>query len=120
MLSVAAWARAEPTLTGHSMDWRARSVAAASVATMFWRPFATDDQQKRLEANEWRALIADDPDQATMFDRLRLRRNKVLAHSDTKAGIVNVTNTYKMFAGRERDDPLDLRVYDAGVDDGTA
>jgi hypothetical protein len=115
MLCVAAYAR---QLKPDELDRRARAVAAAGLVTMFGRPFAKDDKGVRLDPKEWRARIADDPEQARMFDRLRLRRDKVLAHSDTGAGVVNVTNTHKMFETRQPDDPLDLRVYDVGVDQG--
>lgn len=100
------------------LDQRARSVAAAGLATMFGRPFFKDNKGKRLDPDEWRARIADDPEQAGMFDRLLLRRSKVIAHSDTDAGVVNVTNTHGMFEARRPDDPLDLRVYDVGLDHG--
>jgi hypothetical protein len=100
MLSVAMWASSHPTLTGHPLDRRTRMVSAAGMATTFWRPFSADNKGKRLDPAEWRARIEDDPKQAEMFDRLELRRNTVLAHSDTDAGAVNVTDTYNFLAGR--------------------
>jgi hypothetical protein len=111
---------AHPSLTGHPLDRRTRMVSAAGMATTFWRPFSADNKRKRLDPAEWRARIEDDPKQAEMFDRLQLRRDKVLAHSDTDAGVVNVTDTHNFFAERERkpDDPLVLRVYDVGADQG--
>jgi hypothetical protein len=118
MLSVAMWANSHPSLTGHPLDRRTRMVSAAGVATTFWRPFAADNKRQRLDAAEWRARIEDDPKQAEMFDRLQVRRDKVLAHSDTDAGVVNVTDTHNFFAPRKPDDPLVLRVYDVGADQG--
>jgi len=63
-------------------------------------------------------LIADDPVQADMFDRILLRRDKVLAHVDTNAAVVNVANSYRMFQRPEANDPIVLRVYDVGADGG--
>jgi hypothetical protein len=119
MNNVAAAARA--FLVDHPpppSDRRARTVAAAGIAAMFCRPFSADNERKRLDAKEWREFIADDLRHAAMFDRILERRNKVLAHADTNTGIVNVTNTYRMFATRQPDDPIVLRVYDLGADGG--
>ena len=65
-----------------------------------------------------RDLIAYDPGQADIFDRILLRRDKVLAHVDTDAAVVNVTNSYLMFERSEATDPIVLRVYDVGADGG--
>ena len=119
MLNVVAWAKA---LSGHPdllTDRRARMVAAAGLSAMFSRPFMSDNTRMRLEPDEWRERIADDPEQTRIFDRLWLRRNKVFAHSDTDAGVVNVTDTNRFFKGpRQPADPYDLRVYDVGADGG--
>ncbi|MEK6275531.1 MAG: hypothetical protein AABM30_09355 [Actinomycetota bacterium] len=118
MLNVSAWARFYGERESVPTDRRARTVAAAGVVAMFWRPFVNDDKGERLEPDEWRERIVDDAGHAEMFDRLRIRRNKVFAHADTGAGVVNVTNTYRMFQRREPEDPFDLRVYDVGADGG--
>jgi hypothetical protein len=118
MLSVAMWARSHPSLAGHPLDRRTRMVSAAGMVTTFWRPFSADNKGQRLDPAEWRARIENDPKQAEMFDRLELRRNKVLAHSDTDAAVLNVTDTHNFLAPRKPDDPLVLRVYDVGADQG--
>jgi hypothetical protein len=119
MLNISAWtawriadAAATPS------DPRARTVLAAGVAAMFWRPFTKDDQRQRLDPEAWRTRIAENEDHVRMFDRIKIRRNEVLAHSDTSAGVVNVTDTYRMFQSRGDSDPRDLRVYDIGADGG--
>lgn len=118
MRSVAAWAQFHiDHPTAMPSDSRARLVDAAGVAVMFCRPFLRDDKGMNLDADEFRSRLADGANQV-MFDRLRLRRSKVLAHADTAAGVINVTETYKMFARRDPDDPLDLRAYNVGADDG--
>jgi len=121
MLNVAAWARwVKNAPDGLPADRRARAVAAAGIATMFWRPFVKDDERKRLEPEEWCTRIADNAEHAEMFERIRIRRHKVLAHSDTNAGVVNVTDTYRIFQRRDERDPYDLRVYDVGAGDRRA
>jgi hypothetical protein len=42
----------------------------------------------------------------------------VLAHVDTDAAVLNVTNSYRMFQRPEENDPIVLRVYDVGADGG--
>jgi hypothetical protein len=119
MLNVAAWARWQgESGAAVPFDRRARLVVAAGVVAMFWRPFVTDDERKRLDPKEWRGRIADNEEHARMFDRIEIRRHKVLVHSDTDARIANVTDTYRFFQSREETDPLDLRVYDVGADGG--
>jgi hypothetical protein len=117
MLNVAAWARSLESATLPA-DRRARVVAAAGMAAMFWRPFVRDDDRRRLEPGEWRERIADNEDHARLFDRIEIRRAKVLAHVDTNARVVNVTDTYRFFQSRDETDPRDLRVYDVGADGG--
>jgi hypothetical protein len=118
MLNVAEWAREHITDGKLPIGRQARTVSAAGLAAMFCRPFTNDNKRKRLNPNYWRALIADDPVQADMFDRILLRRDKVLAHVDTDAAVVNVTNSYRMFERPQVNDPIVLRVYDVGADGG--
>jgi hypothetical protein len=116
MLNVAAWASAN---VGVPADRRARMVVAAGVAAMFCRPFVYDNKRRRLDPDEWRARIADVPDHLGKFDLLMLRRDKIFAHADRNAAVVNVANTHRLFAGPTKPgDPIDLRVYDVGGDGG--
>jgi hypothetical protein len=115
MLNVSEWAREHITDGKLPTGRQARTVSAAGLGAMFCRPFTNDNRRKRLDPNYWRALIADDPVQADMFDRILLRRDKVLAHVDTDAAVVNVTNSYRMFERPHANDPIVLRVYDVGA-----
>jgi hypothetical protein len=101
MLSVAVFARFY-SAAGYPADRRIRFVAAAGVAATFWRPFMKDNQGERLDPDEWRGKVANDPDHAALFDRLKIRRNKVFAHSDTDARVVNVTDMHRHWGGSPR------------------
>ncbi|HYN49951.1 MAG TPA: hypothetical protein VES62_03415 [Thermoleophilaceae bacterium] len=119
MEAVEEWARARALQPPPSDRFaRGRLVDAAGFAAMFGRPFVADDKGKRLDPAEWRAKLEQRrPELVPLFDRLRARRDSVFAHADTRARVSNVTNTHKMFRGREPDDPIDLRTYDSGAAD---
>lgn len=115
-VGVGASACAATATVGPFRAWRL--VDAAGFAAMFGGPFVADDKGKRLDPAEWRAKLEQRrPELVPLFDRLRARRDSVFSHADTRARVSNVTNTHKMFRGREPDDPIDLRTYDSGAAD---
>ncbi len=97
---------------------RSRLVDAAGLTAMFSRPFAADDKRERLDPAYWEVKLGQiRPDLAALFSKLRGRRNRVFAHADTRAGMINVINSHKMLRESEPSDPIDLRTYDVGAAD---